>query len=96
MAKTNTIPTPTKPTPSSKASHRGKLNLTNERGRDKQRTASIGIATGVSEAVSEVHHPKKLRQTNEESNSVIQQNANKKIKCIDSDNIKTHRITKTL
>ena len=95
MAKINTIPTPTKPTPSSKASHRGKSNLTNERGRAKQRTASIGVATGVSEAVSEVHHPKKSRQTNKESNSVIQQNANKKIKCIDSDNIKTHRITKT-
>ena len=95
MAKTNTIPTPTKPTPSLKALHRGKSNLTNERGRAKQRTASIGVATGVSEAVSEVHHPKKSRQTNKESNSVIQQNASKKIKCIDSDNIKTHRITKT-
>jgi hypothetical protein len=71
------------------------LNLTNEHGRAKQRTASIGVATGVSEAVSEVHHPKKSRQTNKELNSVIQQNANKKIKCIDSDNIKTHRITKT-
>ncbi len=96
MAKTNTVPTPTKPTPSSKALHRGKSNLTNERGRAKQRTASIGVATGVSEAVSELHHPKKSRQTNKESNSVIQQNANKKIKCIDSDNIKTHQITKTL
>ncbi len=96
MAKTNTIPTPTKPTPSSKASHWGKLNLTNECGQAKQRTASIGVATGVSEAVSEVHHPKKSRQTNKELNSVIKQNANKKIKCINSDNIKTHRITQTL
>ncbi len=71
MAKTNTIPTPTKPTLSSKASHRGKLNLTNKRGWAKQRTASIAVATGVSEAVSEVHHPKKSRQTNEELNSFI-------------------------
>ncbi len=47
MAKTNTVPTPTKLTPSSKASHRGKSNLTNERDRAKQRTASIGVATGV-------------------------------------------------
>ena len=96
MAKTNTIPTPTKPTPSLKALHQGKLNLTNKRGRAKQRTASIKVATGVSEAVSEVHHPKKSRQTNKESNRVIQQNANKKIKCINSDNIKTHRITKNI
>ncbi len=95
MAKTNTVPTPTKPTPSSKASHRGKWNLTNKRCRAKQRTASIGVATGVSEAVSEVHHSKKSRQTNKEWNSVIQQNANNKIKCINSDNIETHRITKT-
>ncbi len=80
MAKTNIVPTPTKPTPSSKALHQGKSNLTNERGRAKQRTVSIGVATGVLEAVSEMHHPKKSRQTNEESNSVIQQNANKKDK----------------
>ncbi len=72
MAKTNTVPTPTKPTPSLKASHRGKSNLTNECGWAKQRTASIGVATGVLEAVSEVHYPKKLRQTNKELNSVIQ------------------------
>ena len=68
----------------------------NERGRAKQRTASIGVATGVSEAVSEVHRSKKSKQTNEELNSIIQQqNANKKITCINSDNLNTHRITNT-
>jgi mevalonate pyrophosphate decarboxylase len=50
----------------------------------------------VSEAVSEVHRLKKSKQTNEELNSIIQQkNANKKIKCINSDNLNTHRITST-
>jgi hypothetical protein len=96
MAKPNNATTPTKTPPSPKSSHQGKSNLTIDRGWAKQRTASIGVATGVLEAVSEVHRTKKSKQTNEELNSVIQQqNAYKKIKCINSDNLNTHHITNT-
>ena len=94
MAKPKNATTPTKTTPSPKSSHRGKSNLTNERGRAKQKIASVGVVTGVSEAVSEVHHSKKSKQTNEELNSVIQQqNAYKKIKLKSSSSVRSIYLT---
>ena len=92
MAKPNTATAAAKATPLPKSSRRGKSNLTNERKWAKQKIASVGVATGVSEAALEVCRSKKSKQTNKELNSIIQQqNANKKIKCINSDNPKTHR-----
>ena len=96
MAKPNATTAGAKATPSPKSSRRDKSNLTNERKRAKQKIASIRVATGVSEAASEVRRSKKSKQTNEELNSGIQQqNANEKIKCINSDNLNTHCTTNT-
>ncbi len=47
----------------------------------------MGVATGASDVVSEVHYPNKL-------NSVMQQNANKNVKHNDNDNTKSHPNTK--
>ncbi len=71
MAKTTANSIPTETAWSSKAMLRGKLKQKKERG--------IGVATGVSDVVLEVHYPNK-------SNSVMQQNANKKVKRNDNDN----------
>ena len=93
MAKSNNALTPTKTNSSLKSSHRGKSNLTNTHGQAKQRTAGIGVA---SEVVLEVHRSKKMKQTNGELNGIVQQqNAYKKIKSINRDNLNTHRISNT-
>ncbi len=79
MAKTTTDSIPTETARSSKATLRGKLKQKKERG--------IGVATGASDVVLEVHYPNK-------SNSVIQQNANKNVKRNDNDYTKSHPNTK--
>jgi hypothetical protein len=79
MAKTTANLIPTEMAWSSKATLRGKPKQKKER--------SIGVATGESDVVSEVHYPNKL-------NSVMQQNANKNVKCIDNNNTKSHPNTK--
>jgi hypothetical protein len=65
MAKTTANLIPTETARSSKATLRGKSKQKKERG--------IGVATGALDVVLEVHYPNK-------SNSVMQQNANKKHK----------------
>ncbi len=65
MAKTTANLIPTETARSSKATLQGKSKQKKKRG--------IGVATGASDVVSEVHYPNK-------SNSVMQQNANKKRK----------------
>jgi hypothetical protein len=79
MAKTTANSIPTETARSSKATLQGKLKQKKERG--------IGVATGASDVVSEVHYPNKW-------NSVMQQNANKNVKCNDNDNTKSHPNTK--
>ncbi len=64
MAKTTAYLIPTETARSLKATLQGKWKQKKERG--------IGVATGASDVVSEVHYPNKL-------NSVMQQNANKKV-----------------
>ncbi len=57
-------------------------------GKSKQKKEhGIGVATGASDVVSEVHYPNKL-------NSLMQQNANKNVKRNDNDNTKSHPNTK--
>ncbi len=73
----NSIPTET--AWSSKATLQDKSKQKKERG--------IGVVTGASDVVSEVHYPNK-------SNSIMQQNANKNVKCNDNDNTKSHPNTK--
>ncbi len=79
MAKTTADSIPTEMAPSSKATLRGKSKQKKERG--------IGVATGASDVVSEVHYPNK-------SNSIMQQNANINVKCNDNNNTKSHPNTK--
>jgi hypothetical protein len=63
MVKTTANSIPTETAQLSKATLQGKSKQKKKRG--------IGVATGASDVVSEVHYPNKL-------NSVMQQNANKK------------------
>jgi hypothetical protein len=79
MAKTTANSIPTETAWSSKTTLQGKLKQKKERG--------IGVATGASDVVLEVHYPNKL-------NSVMQQNANINVKCNDKDNTKSHPNTK--
>ncbi len=79
MAKTTANLIPTETGWSSKAMLQGKSKQKKERG--------MGVATGVLDVVSEVHYPNK-------SNSIMQQNANKNIKCNDNENTKSHPNTK--
>ncbi len=79
MAKTTANSIPTETAWSSKETLRGKLKQKKERG--------IGVATGASDVVSEVHYLNK-------PNSVMQQNANKNVKRNDKDNTKSHPNTK--
>jgi hypothetical protein len=79
MAKTTANSIPTETTWSSKATLRGKSKQKKEHG--------IGVATGASDVVLEVHYLNK-------SISVMQQNANKNVKCNDSNNTKSHPNTK--
>jgi hypothetical protein len=55
--------------------------------RNKKKERGIGVATGASDVVSEVHYPNKL-------NSIMQQNTNKNLKRNDNDNTKSHPNTK--
>ncbi len=79
MAKTTANSIPTETAWSSKATLWGKSKQKKGRG--------IGVATGASDVVSEVHYPNK-------SNSVMQQNANKNVKCNDNNNTQSHPNTK--
>ncbi len=79
MAKTTANLIPTETAWLLKATLQGKSKQKKERG--------IGVATGASDVVSEVHYPNK-------SNSVMQQNANKNVKRNDNDNTKSHPNTK--
>ncbi len=79
MAKTTANLIPTETARSSKATLQGKSKQKRERG--------IGVATGASDVVLEVHYPNK-------SNSVMQQNANKNVKHNDNNNTKSHLNTK--
>ncbi len=81
MAKTTANLIPTETAWSSKAMLQGKSKQKKER--------DIGVATGASDVVLEVHYPNKL-------NSVMQQNANKNIKRNDNNNTKSHPNTKKL
>ncbi len=79
MAKTTANLIPTETAQSSKATLWGKSKQKKERG--------IGVATGALDVVLEVHYPNK-------SNSIMQQNANKNVKCNDNYNTKSHPNTK--
>jgi hypothetical protein len=79
MAKTTANLIPTETARSSKATLQGKSKQKKECG--------IGVATGSSDVVLEVHYPNKL-------NSIMQQNANKNVKCNDNNNTKSHPNTK--
>ncbi len=79
MAKTTANLIPTETAWSSKATLQGKSKQKKERG--------IGVATGASDVVSEVHYPNK-------SNSVMQQNANENVKHNDNNDTKSHPNTK--
>ncbi len=79
MAKTAANSIPTETAWSSKATLQGKSKQKKECG--------VGVATGALDVVSEVHYPNK-------SNSVMQQNANKNVKCNDNNNTKSHPNTK--
>ncbi len=79
MAKTTANLIPTEMAQSLKAMLQGKSKQKKERG--------IGVATGASDVVSEVHYPNK-------SNSVMQQNAKKNVKRNDNNNTKLHPNTK--
>ncbi len=79
MAKTTANSIPTKMAWSLKATLQGKLKQKKERG--------IRVATGALDVVLEVHYPNKL-------NSIMQQNANKKVKHNENDNTKSHPNTK--
>ncbi len=81
MAKTTANLIPTKTARLSKAMLWGKSKQKKERG--------IGVATGASDVVLEVHYPNK-------SNSVMQQNANKNVKHNDNNNTKSHPNTKNV
>jgi hypothetical protein len=78
MAKTTANLIPTEMARSLKATLQGK---------SKQKKRGMGVATGALDVVLEVHYPNK-------SNSVMQQNANKNVKCNDNDNTKSHPNTK--
>ncbi len=79
MAKTTANLIPTETARLSKATLQGKSKQKKERG--------IGVATGASDVVSEVHYWNK-------SNSVMQQNANKNVIRNDNNNTKSHPNTK--
>ncbi len=81
MAKTTANSIPTEMARSSKATRWGMSKQKKERG--------IGVVTGASDVVSEVHYPNK-------SNSVMQQNANKNVKRNDNNNTKSHPNTKNV
>ncbi len=78
MVKTTANLIPTETARSSKATLQGK---------SKKKERGIGVATGASDVVLEVHYPNK-------SNSVMQQNANKNVTRNDNDNTKSHPNTK--
>jgi hypothetical protein len=79
MAKITANSIPTEMAWLSKATLQGKSKQKKEPG--------IGVATGASDVVSEVHYPNKL-------NRVMQQNANKNVKRNDNNNTKSHPNTK--
>ncbi len=79
MVKTTANSIPTETASSSKATLQGKSKQKKDHG--------IGVATGALDVVSEVHYPNKL-------NSIMQQNANKKVKHNDNNNTKSHPNTK--
>ena len=86
----------TKMTRSSKNTNNGKSTRTKESDQTNDKTACVGVATGASDAVSEVHFSNKSRQTNQKINIAMQQNANKKVKHTDNDYYnKSHPHTKT-